>query len=116
MRFAAGMQAINHVPGYAVERISTVYDWASLGDGYIVNCMGSRDHAAVELAKNFENLKLLDQDSANVIQNASSSVPEDLQGRIEFEESSSNRRRPRRMSISSAWSSVVWVIVSWSKS
>jgi hypothetical protein len=86
MRFATAMQAVNHVPGYAIANISTVYDWASLGDAYIVNGMGSRGQAAIELAKNFENLQLLVQDSANVIRNASSSVPEDLRGRIEFEE------------------------------
>ena len=85
MRFASAMQAINHVPGYAIEIVSTVYDWASLGDAYIVNVGGSRGQAAaIELAKNFTNIKLLVQDSANMIQGAESGVPEELKGRIEF--------------------------------
>ncbi|KAJ4305848.1 hypothetical protein N0V90_001380 [Kalmusia sp. IMI 367209] len=84
MRFAPGMQAINHVPGYAIENVSTVYDWASLGDAYIVNVGGSRGQAAIELAKNFGNIKLLVQDSANIIQSAESGVPKELEGRVEF--------------------------------
>ena len=84
MRFASGMQAINHVPGYAIENVSTVYDWASLGDAYIVNVGGSRGQAAIELAKNFGNIKLLVQESANMIQGAELEVPEELKGRIEF--------------------------------
>lgn len=84
VRFASAMQAISHVPGYAIELVSTVYDWASLGDAYIVNVGGSRGQAAIELAKNFENIKLLVQDSANMIQGAESGVPAELTGRIEF--------------------------------
>lgn len=30
-RFGTGTQAINHVPGYAVKNVTTVYDWSSLG-------------------------------------------------------------------------------------
>lgn len=84
MRFGTGMQAINHVPGYAIEKVSTVYDWASLGDARIVNVGGSRGQAAIELAKNFGNIKLLVQDGAGMIQGAESGVPEELKGRVEF--------------------------------
>ncbi|EPE28201.1 S-adenosyl-L-methionine-dependent methyltransferase [Glarea lozoyensis ATCC 20868] len=84
MRFASGMQAIDYVPGYAIENVSTVYDWASLGNVRIVNVAGSRGQAAIELAKNFGNIRLLVQDSANMIQGAESGVPEELKGRVEF--------------------------------
>lgn len=84
MRFASGMQAINHVPGYAIENVSKVYDWASLGDAYIVNVSGSRGEAAIELAKSFGDIKLLVQDSTIMIQGAESGVPEELKGRVEF--------------------------------
>ena len=57
--FGAGMQAINHVPGYAIQNLTTVYDWASLGDATVVNGMGSRGEAAFDLPKNFENLKFV---------------------------------------------------------
>lgn len=84
MRFMSGMQAINHVPGYAIENISGVFDWASLGDAYIVNVGGARGEAAIELAKNFDNVKFLVQDSPMMIQGAESAVPEDLRDRVEF--------------------------------
>jgi hypothetical protein len=84
MRFASGMGALKYVAGYALEDVSTVYDWASLGDAYIVNVGGSRSQAAIELAKNFENTKLLVQDSAMLIQGADAGVPEALKERIEF--------------------------------
>lgn len=80
------MQAIDHVPGYAISNVSTVYDWASLGDAYIVNVGGSRGQAAIELARTFNKVKLLVQDSAMFIQGAESAVPDHLKGRVEFME------------------------------
>lgn len=84
MRFASGMQAIDHVPGYAIRNVSKVYDWASLGDAFIVNVGGSRGQAAIELASNFANVKLLVQDSPVIIEGAESEVPDHLKGRVEF--------------------------------
>lgn len=84
MRFASGMGAIDHVPGYAIENLPGAFDWASLGDAYIVNVGGSRGQAAIELAKNFGNVKLLVQDSEMFIQNAERDVPEQLKGRVDF--------------------------------
>lgn len=86
MRFGSGMQAINHVPGYAPENISRVYDWSSLGDAYIVNVGGSRGQAAIELAKSHGNIKILVQDSAMMIQGAEAAVPGELKQRIGFKE------------------------------
>ncbi|KAL1598062.1 hypothetical protein SLS60_008550 [Paraconiothyrium brasiliense] len=85
-RFGAGMQAIDHVPGYAIENITTVYDWASLGDVTIVNPMGSRGQVAFELARNFPNLNFVVQDSKDTIIGAHSTVPSELAGRVTFEE------------------------------
>lgn len=85
MRFASGMQAIEHIPGHAVANIATVYDWASLGNTYIVNVGGQRGQIAIELARKFDNLKLLVQDSAMIIEGAESDVPAQLKGRVEFE-------------------------------
>lgn len=84
MRFGSGMQAIDHVPGYAIGHVSTVYDWASLGNAYIVNVGGSRGQAAIELASKFDKVKLLVQDSAMFIQGAESAVPDQLKDRVEF--------------------------------
>lgn len=80
------MQAINHVPGYAIENITTVYDWASLGNATIVNGMGSPGQAAFELSRNFANLKFIVQDSKNTLVGADSTIPSELVGRVTFEE------------------------------
>lgn len=77
---------MKHVPGGAIEEVSEIYDWASLGDAYIVNVGGSRGQAAIELAKKFKNIKVLVQDSATIIQGAEVGVPKELEERIEFME------------------------------
>ena len=80
------MEAINLVPGYSIENISTVYDWASLGNATIVNGMGSRGQAAFELAKNFPKLKFIVQDSKDTLVEVNSTIPSELAGRVNFEE------------------------------
>jgi hypothetical protein len=85
-RFGTGMQAIDHVPGYAIENVTTVYDWGSLGNATIVLGMGSRGQAAFELARNFKNLKFIVQDSKNTLVGMNSTIPSDLAGRVAFEE------------------------------
>jgi hypothetical protein len=80
------MEAINHVPGYAIKNMSTAYDWASLGNATIVNGMGSRGQAAFELAKVFPNLKFIVQDSKDTLVGANSTIPSELAGRVQFEE------------------------------
>ncbi|KAF1953529.1 S-adenosyl-L-methionine-dependent methyltransferase [Byssothecium circinans] len=85
-RFGAGMEAINLIPGYSIENISTVYDWASLGNATIVNGMGSRGQAAFELTKNFPKLKFIVQDSKDTLVGVNSTIPSELAGRVKFEE------------------------------
>ena len=85
-RFGTGMQAIKHVPGHAIENVTTVYDWASLGNATVVNGMGSRGEAAFELARNFANLKFIVQDSKSTLVGANSAIPSELAGRVTFEE------------------------------
>jgi hypothetical protein len=80
------MQAINHVPGHAIENLTTVYDWASLGNATIVNGMGSRGEAAFALAKKFTNLRFVVQDSSNTLVGINSTIPSDLATRVKFEE------------------------------
>lgn len=83
MRFASAMQAaMDHVPGYAVGAVSKVYDWASMWNAYIVNIGGSRGQVAMELAKNFGNIKLLVQDAAMTIEGAGKDVPEQVKERV----------------------------------
>ena len=78
------MQSLDHVPGCGDMLVSQAYDWASLGNAYIVNVGGSRGIVAMDLAKHFEKTKFLVQDGQMMIEGAE--VPEELQGRVEFME------------------------------
>lgn len=79
------MQALEHVPGYALKDILKAYDWGSLGDATIVHVGGQRGQVAIELAENFGNLKFLVQDSEMIIKDAETGVPDKLKGRVEFQ-------------------------------
>ncbi|OAG01869.1 putative Sterigmatocystin 8-O-methyltransferase [Paraphaeosphaeria sporulosa] len=85
-RFRAGMEAMNLVPGYSIENVSTVYDWASLGNATVVHGMGSRGQAAFELAKKFPNLKFIVQDSKGTLAGVNSTIPSELASRVKFQE------------------------------
>ncbi|KAI1405546.1 sterigmatocystin 8-O-methyltransferase [Hypoxylon fuscum] len=81
MRFAGGMKSLDHVPGCGDAFVAKAYDWASLGDVLIVNVGGQRGSVAIDLASKFENVKLLVQDAAMVIEGADSAVPNQLKER-----------------------------------
>lgn len=83
-RFAASMKSFDHNPGYAITEVPRLYDWAGLGDVLIADIGGSKGHVAIELAKSFQNVKLLVQDMELVVKDAESGVPDHLKGRIEF--------------------------------
>ncbi|CAJ2509764.1 Uu.00g056640.m01.CDS01 [Anthostomella pinea] len=59
MRFAGGMKSLDHVPGCGDKEVSKAYDWASLGNAYIVNVGGSRGSVVMDLAKHFGKLNSL---------------------------------------------------------
>lgn len=82
-----GMSAIDWVPGYNINLLPTVYDWASLGDSdvKIVNIGGAMGQAAIELAKKFSNFKFVVQDSAAMM-GGGALVPAELKERITFQE------------------------------
>lgn len=84
MRFAGGMKSLDHVPGCGDALVAKSYDWASLGDAYIVNVGGQRGSVAIDLVGQFENIKLLVQDSPPVIKGASLAVPDSLKKRVQF--------------------------------
>ncbi|KAI1850095.1 hypothetical protein JX266_004474 [Neoarthrinium moseri] len=84
MRLAYGVKAHDHFPGFANAEVSELYDWTSLGNAFIVHVGGSRGEIAIELAKSFSEVKLLVQDMEKAIAGAEASVPDELQGRIEF--------------------------------
>ncbi|ETS86516.1 hypothetical protein PFICI_00344 [Pestalotiopsis fici W106-1] len=83
-RFAASMKSFDHNPGYSISEVPKLYDWASLGDAIVADVGGSRGHVAIEVAKSFDNVRLVVQDMALVVKDAESGVPDDIKGRIEF--------------------------------
>ncbi|KAI1824558.1 sterigmatocystin 8-O-methyltransferase [Xylaria intraflava] len=84
MRFASSMKSLDRFPGYTIAEVSNLYDWASLGNALVADVGGSQGYVAMELAKNFENIKFLVQDMEMVVGGAQSGVPDQLKGRIEF--------------------------------
>jgi hypothetical protein len=75
---------MDHVPGHVIENITTVYDWASLGNTQNVYVGGPRGEAAVELAKKFGNLQVFVQGSAMKVHGAESAVPGEVKDRVVF--------------------------------
>ncbi|KAH9897437.1 sterigmatocystin 8-O-methyltransferase [Xylariomycetidae sp. FL2044] len=85
MRFAGGMKSLDHVPGCGDALVAQAYDWASLGDDVLVaNVGGQRGAVAIDLASKFENVKLVVQDAAAIIEGAEAAVPAPCQGRVRF--------------------------------
>lgn len=83
-RFAKAMTAFTTSPGFHIAHISSNYAWASLGRAQIVDIGGGQGHVAIELARQFADLKFVVQDMAQVVEPAKSQLPEDLQDRITF--------------------------------
>jgi hypothetical protein len=84
MRLQGGIDAHDHFAGWAVSDVIELYDWASLGEALVCHVCGSQGDVAVLLAKNFENLKFLVQDTGKAISGAKAEVLDDLKSRIEL--------------------------------
>jgi hypothetical protein len=82
--FAGAMKALTSSPEYDVSHVLDNYDWASLGDAFVVDVGGSRGNVAVELAKRFDGLKILVQDMDKVIRGAETDIPERVRHRVSF--------------------------------
>ena len=78
------MKSLDLVPGCGDKAVLKAYDWASLGNSYIVHVGGSRGSVAMDLANNFERTRFLVQDGARMISGVE--VTEELKGRVEFME------------------------------
>ncbi|KAI6091007.1 sterigmatocystin 8-O-methyltransferase [Hypoxylon rubiginosum] len=84
IRFAGGMKSLDYVPGCGDAFVAKAYDWTSLGNVTIANVGGQRGSVAIDLASKFENVKLIVQDAAMIIQGADSAVPDQLKERVQF--------------------------------
>jgi trans-aconitate methyltransferase len=81
-RFGRGMQIFTERPQFNLAYTTDYYDWESLGKAQVVDVGGSSGHVSLALARKFNNLSLTVQDMEQMVANVT--VPEDVQGRVEF--------------------------------
>ncbi|TVY82682.1 O-methyltransferase gsfB [Lachnellula suecica] len=62
------------------------FDWASLGNGTVVDVGGSSGGVSIQLAKEFQDLDLVVQDLPEAIDGAAEKVPVELRPRVKFME------------------------------
>lgn len=73
-------------PGLEHHHMVTGYDWASIGEGIIVDIGGSHGSLSVAIAQQFPLLRCIVQDRPQVISFGQDSLPSNLQGRVRFVE------------------------------
>ncbi|QKX58069.1 uncharacterized protein TRUGW13939_05190 [Talaromyces rugulosus] len=81
-RFAAAMATTSTA---SLEALSTHFAWSELSpNSTVVDLGGSRGHVSIYLAQKFAHLRFVVQDLPEVVKGAADTLPEDVQGRIEF--------------------------------
>lgn len=83
-RFKDAMTFLHTSPGLQKSYVLNGFDWASLGNGLIVDVGGSHGLVSQEIAREFPSLSFVVQDLPNVIEDAKTKVPADLAGRVTF--------------------------------
>lgn len=76
------MAAYAKRPQFNISHILDHYAWRSLADGLVVDIGGSQGDVGFQLARRFENLRVVVQDLENVVSTAT--VPQELSGRVSF--------------------------------
>ncbi|KAJ2999003.1 hypothetical protein NUW58_g143 [Xylaria curta] len=84
LSFVGSLKALTSSPEYDVRHVIDNYDWRSLGQAQVVDVGGSRGNVAIQLAKNFPELKVLVQDKEEVIQGAENDIPNEVKARVSF--------------------------------
>ncbi|PWY88902.1 O-methyltransferase [Aspergillus sclerotioniger CBS 115572] len=90
VEFANSMKAISGARSFSLSHIARSYEWASLGQGLVVDMGGSTGHVSVTLAKEFLDLQFLIQDLPDVVEQsierfADRKLPRSITSRIRFE-------------------------------
>ncbi|KAL8733397.1 MAG: hypothetical protein Q9181_003605 [Wetmoreana brouardii] len=83
-RYADAMTYISNSPGLEPHHLLTGYDWASLGEGTVVDVGGSHGSISIAIAQRFPLLRCIVQDRPEVIGVGEKSLPSDLRGRVSF--------------------------------
>jgi trans-aconitate methyltransferase len=81
-RFAAAMGTTSAA---SLDALSTHFAWSELSpNSTVVDLGGSRGHVSTYLAQKFAHLRFVVQDLPEVVKGAADTLPQDVQGRIEF--------------------------------
>lgn len=86
-RFANAMRVFASQSRYSPSHLVESYDWGSLGTQiHVVDVGGGVGHVAIALARHFENVNITVQDMKQIIAGAEAHVPEELLGRVRFQD------------------------------
>ena len=71
-------------PGLEHRHILNGHDWASLGEGTVIDVGGSHGSLSIAIAQKFPLLRCIVQDRPEVIQVGQEKLPLDVRGRVDF--------------------------------
>ena len=88
-RFGTTIQQVSEQPSSSVKHIRNGFDWASLGNGTVIDVGGHIGYCAVAIAQAAPKLQVIVQDRAEVVQMArdpkTAAITKDVEGRVTFE-------------------------------
>ena len=86
-RFASAMKSFSSSDGMSASFVVKSFDWASIGDGTVVDLGGSHGQLCIAVAESFPNLKFIVQELPRMVQSVDkSAIPSTVADRIEFME------------------------------
>ncbi|KAL8896142.1 MAG: hypothetical protein Q9207_007858 [Kuettlingeria erythrocarpa] len=83
-RFKDAMSFLQTFPGLQNSYVVKGYDWASLGNGVVVDVGGSHGLVSQDIAREFPSLRFVVQDLPKVVEDAKTKVPAELADRVTF--------------------------------
>lgn len=76
----------NYASRIPASTVTSAVDWASYGEAVVVDVGGGKGPAAIALAQAFPKLNIIVQDLGHVCAQGREQLPEDVKGRVSFEE------------------------------
>ncbi|MCJ1318335.1 hypothetical protein MMC15_003663 [Xylographa vitiligo] len=83
-RFKDAMSFLQTFPGLQNSYVLKSFDWASLGNGLVVDVGGSHGLVSMDIAREFPSLRFIVQDLPKVIEDAKKECPAELTERVIF--------------------------------